>query len=636
MHSPDLVLRLAILLNLYFLFLTYSNIRYLRRYSRPSPAEAPSDELPKVSVILPVRNEERRLRECLDSLLTQSYPLFEIVAIDDNSIDSTPEILAEYAQRDRRVVVVKGEPLPAGWSGKSFACHQGIRFASGEYLLFTDADTRHGPESLDWAVRTIRKTGADFLSAYVRQRLGSVGELLFVPTIYVMTALLLPLGLIPRRNSSLFSFAIGQFMLCRSDALRAIGDYERFRGSVVDDIAMARELKGAGFRTIFLDAQGYVSCRMYSGLRTAMRGVGKSLFGAINSSLILLGALMCLILIAIEYPFYSTMTGVLAGSPLIALHDVPVLLFLLVWFLKLHDRKVPALAVVLYPFTFFLLMLVALYSAAMTGLGIGIEWKGRLVTAGSGALSDGHAQLREASVSSPPLGLTAEEPRIVDFRPLYRLVADAVFLVTLLLVFVATKLLFDVTVEGRERLKGVSGRPAFLVSNHLLYLDGAMVACAIFPRRTFFSALERTFSMPFVGRYIRLLGAFPLPEHDPLRGIAQPLERMLAMGWFVHFFPEGELHLRSEEIHEFKLGVFLLATMHDAAIVPLTFVLLPRPLLGRLIPRAIKVKIVVQDPIEPRDFLARHERRSAAIRAMAEETRSSMLRVIASQRAGLA
>ena len=627
MFSNDLVLRLAVLLNLYFVLLTFFNIRFLHRHSHSSLAAQDPGASPKVSVILPVRNEEDRLAACLDSLLAQQYPSLEIVAIDDNSVDGTAAILAGYARRDDRLVVITGEPLPPGWSGKSFACDQGIRAASGDYLLFTDADTLHGPESIAWAVRTVREQQADFLSAYVRQTLGSIGELVVVPTMYVMTALLLPLGLIPRKNSSLFTFAVGQFMICRAQALRSVGGYERFRGSVVEDIAMARELKRSGFKTIFLDAQGYVSCRMYSGLRTAMRGIGKSLFGAINSSLILLGALMCVIFIAIEYPFYSTMTGVLAGSPLLAARDIPVLLFLLAWFMKLHDRKVPVLAVVLYPFTFFVLILVGLYSAVMTGLGIGIEWKGRLVTASSGAVADRRISER----SEPP-----EEVRIADFRPLYRLIADAVFLATLFLVFVFSKIVFGLVVEGRENLELRNRRPVLLVSNHLLYLDAAMAACAIFPRRTFFSALERTFSMPFVGRYIRLLGAFPLPEEDPLRRIAGPLARMFAMGWFVHFFPEGELHLRSREIGDFKLGAFLLATIHDAAVIPVTFVLLPRPLLNILFPAAVRVRIVIQEALDPRDYLARYARRSTAIRAMAEEARSSMMRVIDSEQASFA
>ena len=630
MISQDLVLRFAILLNLYFLFLTFTNIRFLRRHSRLSPDAQDADAFPGVSVILPVRNEEQRLAACLDSLLAQHYPALEIVVINDNSVDGTAAILADYARRNERLVVVNGEPLPPGWSGKSFACHQGIRAASGEYLLFTDADTLHSPESIAWAVRTVREQRADFLSAYVRQTLGSIGELVVVPTMYVMTALLLPLGLIPRKNSSLFTFAVGQFMICRAQALRTVGGYERFRGSVVEDISMARELKKAGFKTIFLDAQGYVSCRMYSGLRTAMRGIGKSLFGAINSSLILLAALMCVIFVAIEYPFYTTMTGVLAGSPLFAARDIPVLLFLLAWFMKLHDRKVPVLAVALYPFTFFVLILVGLYSAAMTGLGIGIEWKGRLVTAGSGAV----AELRPPERARPAAGegRSADGAQIVDLRPFYRFVADLVFLATLFVVFIFSKIVFGLEVEGRERLELRNRRPVLLVSNHLLYLDAAMAACAIFPRRTFFSALERTFSMPFVGRYIRLLGAFPLPEEDPLRKIAGPLARMFAMGWFVHFFPEGELHLRSREIADFKLGAFLLAAVHDAAVIPVTFVLLPRPLLNALFPAAVRVRIVIQQALDPRDYLARYDRRSAAIRAMAADARSSMMRVIDSAR----
>lgn len=606
MVPHDIVLRLALLFDLYFLLVTLSNIRFLNKHTfRPETTdEAP----PRVSVILPVRNEERRLRPCLDSLLAQSYANLEIIAVNDNSEDGTEAILREYARRSPRISVVEGSPLEPGWIGKSFACKQGVDAAAGDFLLFTDADTVHGPDSVAWAVRNIVGHRAGFLSAYVRQRLGSLGELLVVPVIYIMTALLLPLGLIPRRNSSLFSFAIGQFIICRNDSLHAIGDYERFKGSAVDDISMAREMKRAGYKTIFLDAQGYVSCRMYSGFAGAFRGIGKSLFAAVGSSLVVLVGLMGVILIAVEYPVFTALSGVLGGQPVVSPRIVPVLLFALVWGMKLANRRMPLLAIAVYPFTFFILVLIGLYSAVMTGIGPGLDWKGRLVTA---------TARTDAPLDGRP---------IVDVSPLFQLAAGVVFLSTLALVYLVARILYRIQIEGRERL-APAGRRRFLVSNHVLYLDAAMVACAIHPRKTFFSALEETFSIPFVGTYIRLLGAFPLPERDALRAIEAPVRRMFAMGRFVHFFPEGALSLGSQEIKPFKLGVFLLATRFDALVTPVTFALL-----GVRNGRPEKVKVIIEEPIDPRDYL-RRSRASEAIRAMASDARRSMQRTIDAARA---
>jgi chlorobactene glucosyltransferase len=606
-----LVLHLVIIVNIYFLALTLYNIRYLNLHSFRTMLRREAPLEPKVSVILPVRNEEAHLAACLDSLLDQSYSNYEIVVVDDNSEDATPAILASYAAHNARMRTLRGRPLEPGWNGKSFACSQAIAAAEGDYLLFTDADTVHDADSISWAVRSIRDHDADFVSAYVRQQLGSLGELLIVPVMYIMTALLIPLGLIPRRNSTMLSFAIGQLIICRAEALRTIDGYERFKGSVVEDLSMAREMKRAGFTTLFLDAKVHVSCRMYDSFLTAFRGIGKSLFGAINSSLILLVVLTCIIFAAIEYPFYRALTGVLAGEPLLSPLTLPVGLFALTWLAKMHNRRISILAVALYPVTFLCLILLALYSAAATGFGAGLEWKGRYVV----------ADLKSEGTAGRPL-------QIVDFRPLYRLIADIVFLITLGVVFLFAKVVLGLEIAGRENLEGARGRGLFLISNHVLYLDSSLVACAIFPLRTFFSALEETFSMPVVGGYIRLLGAFPLPRENTMRRIAEPIRRMLAMRRSVHFFPEGELVRRSTELREFKAGVFLLAVEHDAVVVPVTFVLHRRPLLSNVFPGAFRVRVVIQEPLDSRYYLARAGRRSQAIREMTEEAHLRMERLI--------
>jgi len=608
---PDLLLKLTILLNLYFLLLTLYNIRYLHRNSTHTEPLRSDSWTPKVSVILPVRNEESQINRCLDSLLEQTYENYEVIAVDDNSEDGTSRILEERERTNARLRVVKGRPLPEGWNGKSFACSQGVAVADGDYLLFTDADTVHRPESILWALQIAREHDADLVSAYVRQQLGNLGELLIVPVMFIMTALLLPLGLVPRKNSSTISFAIGQFMICRSDAFRAIDAYDRFHDSVVEDVSMAREMKRSGYKTMFLDAQSYISCRMYDGFSSAFRGIAKSLFGAINSSVVALLALAAIIILAIVYPFFVAMSGVLGGEPVLSPASIPVGLFALTWLAKMYDRHISLLSVVLYPITFFCLILVALYSAVKTGFGAGLEWKGRLVTA--------HAC--DSNEKRRPIP-------IVNFSPLYRILADAVFTVTVIAVFIFAKLALGLRIEGREHLACGTGRRRILISNHVLYLDAAMVACAIYPKRTFFSALEETFSIPVIGSYIRLLGAFPLPERNTFRRIAVPLDRMFAMGRFVHVFPEGELHRLNRETTEFKAGAFFLACLHEALVIPVTFVLLDRPVLGRFLHGAFRVKIVIQDALDSRDYLERYPTRTSAIRALTQDARDRMNRTL--------
>lgn len=609
--TPDLLLKVDILFNLYFLFLTLYNIRYLNRNSSCLLIDADEPDSPKVSVVLPVRNEERRVVPCLRSLMDQSYENYEIIVVNDNSTDGTARLIAGLAARDPRLTLIDGRPLPSGWNGKSFACSQGVEAATGDYLLFTDADTLHSRDSIAWAVTAIREHEADFASAYVRQRLGNLGELLLVPAMFIMTALLLPLGLIPRKNAGIISFAIGQFIICRRAAFVAMGAYDRFRGSVVEDVSMAREMKRAGYKTIFLDAQGYISCRMYEGFSSAFRGIAKSLFGAINSSVLSLAALTGLIILAIVYPFYAAVLGVLAGGPLLSPVSIPVGLFLLTWLAKMHNRHIPVLAVLLYPLTFASLIPLAIYSAAKTGFGAGLDWKGRLVI----------AQAREERPGSNRLP-------IANFSPLYRLFADIVTFMAFTAVLLFARLVLGLEVEGGENLRSHPDRRRMLISNHVLYLDSALVGCAIFPFKTFFSALEKTFSIPVIGRLIRLLGAFPLPEQNTLRRIIEPIERMFAMGRFVHFFPEGELRRLERELGAFKSGVFFLACLYEALVTPVTVIPRERRLLSRFLPGAFRVKVLIQEPLDSRDYLVRYATRSAAVRAMAHDARERMGRAL--------
>ena len=127
----------------------------------------------------------------------------------------------------------------------------------------------------------------------------------------------------------------------------------------------------------------------------------------------------------------------------------------------------------------------------------------------------------------------------------FRCLSFVVFHLTLLLVVIFDTIVYTVSIEGRKNLRVDK---AFLVSNHTLYLDPALIAHVVFPRRTYYSALEETFKRPFIGTYIRLLGAFPLPEKNPLPRVMRSLRKALTTRGLVHFFPEGELFHRTRYV----------------------------------------------------------------------------------------
>ena len=179
------------------------------------------DRPPRVSVLVPARNEEANIGDCVRSLLSQDYPDFEVIVLDDGSRDRTGEILAELAARDPRLRVIAGRELPAGWLGKHWACQQLGEAADGELLLFTDADTRHGPRSLWNGAAASLAQGADLLTAFPRQEVVTWSEKLVVPFFPWSLLSFLPLALAYRVRSPAFCAAIGQYMLVPPRGLRA-------------------------------------------------------------------------------------------------------------------------------------------------------------------------------------------------------------------------------------------------------------------------------------------------------------------------------------------------------------------------------------------------------------------------------
>ncbi len=362
---------------LYFFLLAAFNILWLRLSSRKPKRK--SGEL--VSVLIPVRNEEKNVASCLDSLVNQSYDNYEIIVLDDRSTDRSWEILTEYSSRYPGLVrAVRGKRLPEkGWHGKTYAMQQLASFASGKYLIFTDADTVHSPESVSWAVTNIEWHKVDFLSGYVHQDLHTLGEALVVPAMYIMTAIIMPLWLIAATRTPILSFAIGQIVVFRRKAFEAIGGYSRVSGQITEDICIAREVKKAGFRAIFLDIQKYVKCRMYNGYWNAFNGLAKNVTDFFNRKLVSLAAASLAILLFFLLPVALLPLYLLHGSPFLQRTAISVLLFQLTWCSVLYDRGLKWYVPFLHPFMFLHVLVMIWRGYGRLTWGTGFVWKGRSV-----------------------------------------------------------------------------------------------------------------------------------------------------------------------------------------------------------------------------------------------------------------
>ncbi len=216
---------------------------------------------------------------------------------------------------------------------------------------------------------------------------------------------------------------------------------------------------------------------------------------------------------------------------------------------------------------------------------------------------------------------------LIDLSASFRLRSSIVFRLTLAIVVAFCQAFFGLRVRGRRNLRPV---PAFLVSNHSLTLDPGVVAAAIRPARTWFSALEKTFDVPVLGEYIRLLGAFPIPRKRPLERLRPAIARALQVLGFVHFFPEGRLRARRRDVAGFHDGVFLLSALSGIPVIPIVIVARRRRLLGRAVrwlPPLIDV--VVAEAVDPAGFGRRGIRPRDAARSMNRHVRALMRSILA-------
>jgi glycosyltransferase involved in cell wall biosynthesis len=215
---------------------------------------------PTVSVIIPARNEEACLADCMRSLVAQSGLSFEIIVVDDHSTDRTREIAQSFPEE--KVHVIEAPPLPAGWTGKNNAVTTGARQARGQWLLFTDADTVHLPRSLARAVAEAQENHADLLSYSPEQIAVTFWEMATLPVVFAELARQYPPSVVSDPGSPVAA-ANGQFILVRREAYEAVGGHAAIAGDILEDVALARAVKRSGRKIRFRYAPDAVRTRMY-------------------------------------------------------------------------------------------------------------------------------------------------------------------------------------------------------------------------------------------------------------------------------------------------------------------------------------------------------------------------------------
>jgi glycosyltransferase involved in cell wall biosynthesis len=227
-----------------------------------------------LSVIIPARNEEACLADCLQSLVAQSGVAFEIIVVDDHSTDRTREIAQSFPEE--KVHVIEAPPLPTGWTGKNNAVTRGARQARGEWLLFTDADTVHLPGSLARAFAEAQENHADLLSYSPEQIAVTFWEMATLPVVFAELARQYPPSVVSDPSSPIAA-ANGQFMLVRRESYEAVGGHAAIAGDILEDVALARAVKLSGRKIRFRYAPDAVRTRMYRNYRELRDGWTKNL-----------------------------------------------------------------------------------------------------------------------------------------------------------------------------------------------------------------------------------------------------------------------------------------------------------------------------------------------------------------------
>ena len=266
------------------LFMLIMTVMNLSLWPRPEPGGGSTEP---VSVCIPARNEERNIREVVESLLAQDHAAVEVLVYDDQSTDGTGRIVAELAARDARVRVVPSTPLPAGWNGKQHACWRMSREATGAWMLFTDADVRFSRDCISRTLATAKQMNAPLLSGFPRQIVATLAEKLTVPMIFFILLGYLPFARMRTRLDPSASAGCGQFLFVRRDAYDAGGGHEGFKASMHDGIRLPRAVRKAGFRSDLFDCTDLCECRMYFGWASAWRGFAKNAYEGLGNPFLL-------------------------------------------------------------------------------------------------------------------------------------------------------------------------------------------------------------------------------------------------------------------------------------------------------------------------------------------------------------
>lgn len=333
------------------------------------PAAAP---FPRVSIITAARNEERNIREALQSILHLDYPDYEVIAVDDRSEDRTGAILDDMRTENPQLRVIHVETLPDGWLGKNHALFSGAKASTGDLILFSDADVKFARTSLSRAVGYMQRHGIDHVTVAPRLEQGTVQLSLAVQFFFmVFTMYMRPWK--ARDPKSRHFMGIGAFNLMQRAAYEKAGTMARIPLRPDDDIMLAKILKQSGAKQHIVNGQEMLSVHWYYTLREMVAGLQKNAFAALRYSVILAAGAVAAIIVSNIWPFVA----VFVTTGLTRTLNIGVCILLMTMYAggayRMRGRAWLAIA---YPAAAAIFIYILVTATARTKFRRGIAWRG--------------------------------------------------------------------------------------------------------------------------------------------------------------------------------------------------------------------------------------------------------------------
>jgi cellulose synthase/poly-beta-1,6-N-acetylglucosamine synthase-like glycosyltransferase len=269
--------------------MTYFGMNSIPSLAAIAPFAGP--DFPRISILFAARDEAEKMPAALASLLKLDYPNYEVIAVDDRSTDATGKLLDEFAAKDARLKAIHITELPQGWLGKPHALATAFEKASGEWLVFTDADVTFAPELLRRALAVVQREKADHVTLLVRLDLRGFWEPVALGYLGACFALMRPWK--TREPKSKAYMGVGAFQMIRRTAYEAIGTHRRLAMEVVDDMKLGKLVKVGGFRSIVAPSESLVHVRWQEGFGNIVKGLTKNMFAGMEFNSVMAIAIAC-------------------------------------------------------------------------------------------------------------------------------------------------------------------------------------------------------------------------------------------------------------------------------------------------------------------------------------------------------